>query len=388
MALVDYLIKESGGERGEIKDLEGELRYRIPHAAVETLRTEWMPGLTSKALTGNFTYATATDVLTSAGNQFTSAMVGHTITVTGRAAHTILSYTTPGTVKVSHQAANYGPTALASVSANRVWPADSALTGLDATFARTLKYYEMEPDCPGYPGFSLVRNLYRTPTWDHVIFDQPNRAVLEIDFSGEATELDSELVTPFAQIVGPAVEAEDYATAAWKGTPFEWRVCRGSNTAYLPRCVMKVRTAATSIDLSTLWGLMGKTNSDTTLAALGITKANTHLCIGARVSREYRIGSLWLVEYIFLYDPGWTDATPTWHSGFTCMSKKYVSAILEAATYKLNAETSAYDVVDRPRQTLTWIPRFNDALNVEIERDLTRGETSFSDISAMLEWYQ
>lgn len=396
MALSDYLIRESGGERGDWRSKEGELRYSIPHDDVTGVRDEFLPDLTTTTLTANFTYVPATDILEASTAVFTSAMVGRLITVTGKTAQSILEYTDTTHVVVSHQSQAYTAVATATVGGYKIFPLDTSLTGLDAFFARRLKGYDLIRDHPGHPGYSLVRNIYRTPTWDEIVQDEPERATLELDFSAEPTEIEREPAGQRRLIVGPSTESTTYgddgsSEADWRGKPYQSRVARGSNIGYLPRCLMYVKTAAQTVELDTYYDLMGKSNSDTTLSTLAVSRANTLLCLGVKIARELRVGALWLINYVFLYDPGYEveeGSETTWHSGFTCMTKKYIQMVLQDVAYKLNATTKALESVDRAQHVLTWLPRFNDDENTEEERDLTRGETSFASLAAMLEWYQ
>lgn len=152
------------------------------------------------------------------------------------------------------------------------------------------------PHRPGFAGQGLIEVWYETPRYDWNI-TSPGRAAVSVRLLGDSEKM-------LKDINGDVIEGESSPEGESDGT--FWKVTEGSNNILRPKANIAIQTAYNAFDLTTLYALIGKVNSNAmTFLGLGI---GTMLMVGAETSRPYvtGIGAIWQITYCFGYDPaGW-----------------------------------------------------------------------------------
>ncbi|HUW55451.1 MAG TPA: hypothetical protein VMZ92_02375 [Planctomycetota bacterium] len=376
--LSTYYTSRGGNAGGRIRAKEGEIEYAIPHALVEDYRTTFEPADTVSGGAKTIAGAIGAKVLTVTGGAFftsTAADAGKAITIWGVGTYIIdtVTSTTVAVVTVAFAANFTGKTF--AMTGNRVWPGDTGI------YARRLDDFREIAECPGRPGFTHVRTIYRVPTMRSILLEDTTKAHIRVASGGQPSKrlVESNGVTT-RTIEGqdPTIVAITDKNAVAKPYIVTYqRVGGAPNVAYdnIPHLV--VDFAAASISLTTNFGYVGKKNSDT-LTNLGAT-AGQMLCIALAVEKDWDSGALWMCQMHLLYR----------QAGWTCISRAYVDAVLE--TWGLEIEAAGTTVFsDRAERIVKTISAkqannktgFDDVDDL----DVSDGEVAFAAFDTMTSW--
>lgn len=224
---------------------------------------------------------------------------------------------------------------------------------------------------------------WRTPPL--TAFVDQNRAVLEVDITGQFQKLASEISDEVSvkNIIEGQANSKTQAGMIWK-------VVAGTNECPLPRTTMRLITASESPRVANIMAMVGRVNH-ARLPNFGNAPAGTVLLAGATLRRQLKTNSaLWDETYLFLYDP----------DGFACWSQAFIQSAVKVAR-KYLVETTGDASATYPigslkpdpaggTETITMLAPVIDT-NTKgpkpaEKRDTTRGKADFSKLDAKLTW--
>jgi len=262
-----------------------------------------------------------------------------------------------------------------------------SLPGGSGLFSPRLADYTLDTDFPGRPGKSRVVTVFRTPTWGELVREEPNRAILEVDISGQAVEqkrekTDGDLpgVADGRVIAGPDqswLNADDPDLAeAHTGHPAkEWRVVSGSNVIYEPKALFRVTSTAENFLLDDIKDLIGKMNN-TTLVNFGNIERGRLLFLGVKASRQIGSTGLWSVSYLFWYDEnGWEQV---------CQSQLFVKAVATVFKHAIDGDGELTQSDVEVGDIVMTVPDIDSVPETRYPR---KGYGNFAFLEAQLEWY-
>jgi len=253
--------------------------------------------------------------------------------------------------EVSTLAPHYDP----ARGASGLWP------GAEGALAARLTQFKLPP--PKSAGRRELILIYREPTPAEALI--PGRAVLYVDLGGTASKLCKEIAKAEGQATLRVIEGPV------DDKPLQrWIVVKGSNAVLTPGAELRVRTAATTASLPSMWGMIDKYNSEV-LPHFMYAPAKSLKFIGCALGGTLINRRYWALDYFFLYnDNGWDAA---------CSVQKMEKVpILRGVE-----DEDAAAIVGREAMLVGW-----KKVDGEETRNISRGGTTFANLDAMLAWLQ
>ena len=372
MSLSDYLISQSGNQWGTEKKPWGEKVYAIPHAAVESVRSGFMPQNVKAGGAKTIAGGIGAYTLTVTGGAFftnTATDAGKAVTVWGVGTYTVATVTSTTVAVVTTAFASTFSLKTFVMTGNAIWSGDTGV------YARRLAEFTERKEFPGRPGFAEIRARYGVPTMRTLLLEDTTKAHIRVVSGGQPSKRLVETTGSYRTIEG---EDPTLATILTHKRPITYKRVGGApNVAYDNTPHLILTFAAPSISLATNFGYVGKKNSDT-LTNLGGALAGTMLCIALECEKDWDTGALWMCNMHLLYRS----------AGWTCISRAYVEAVLTVFGLDIADNGTVTNAQpERIVQTITATKANNNAGFADVtDLDVSDGAVAFAAFNTLTEW--
>lgn len=353
MPFSDWLVQQDEGWRDYSKFYTQV--YRVPISELRAYEANWVLGVragTGGTCTGTGTTGTIT--CTSTTDIFVSTDVGRTVLVAGESTRRLITgYTSTKVVTINGAA--WASTKTVTPYRPNYW---GTSTG---PFDPRLVHSRVIQEDPSYPGFGRVELEYGVAPISQIIAETPGHAVLEMRVACAKGPLKQE----YSGEGGDVIEGDTYPASA---EPLRWKVVgTRSNITDLPTTsLVRIHTADTTIDVTTMESLRGKTNA----AAVGPFGIGTLKLIGVDVKTQLPEMAMWYMVYELLMD---NSGTP-----WTCSVQAHVRRVMEVPV--VDEEGVALSPAET-RHVPYWMPSGSAA-----SRSLSLGSGDFSGLAGKLTW--